>query len=132
MQRWIPYAAHPFEADGSVASLPRTTQATNHQMRSLPSLPAVRPQQFSDLQRLYPPFRAGDGMSPNHPPRRYGSRRDPQLSFTPGRSPRLFGGRAFRPGPPMQNSGQVYPPEMRQQFSSSAPMTADWNKRNSR
>ena len=131
IQRWIPYTAHPYEPDGSPASFPRNTQATNQgQMRSLPSLPAVRPQQFSDFQRSYP-FQAGDG-TPNHLSRRYGGRREPQPftpSHTPGRSnPRLFGGRAFRPVPPMQNSGQVYPPEMRQQSSSSVPMTANWNK----
>jgi hypothetical protein len=132
MQRWVPYAAHPYEPDGSVASFPRNIQVANQgQMRSLPSLPAVRPQQFSDFQRLYPPFR-GDG-TPNHPSRRHGGRREHQLPFTPGRNnSRLFGGRAFRPVPPIQSSGQVYPPEMRQQSSSSAPMSADWNKWNGR
>ena len=130
MQRWIPYSAHPYEPDGSAASFPRNTQAANQsQMRSLPSLPAVRPQQFSDFQRSYP-FQAGDG-TPNHLSRRHGGRREPQPSFTPGRSnPRFFGGRAFRPVPSMQNLGQVYTPEMR--FSSSVPMSADWNKWNGR
>jgi hypothetical protein len=128
MQRWIPYTAHSYEPDGSTASYPRNTQATNQgQMRSLPSLPAVRPQQFSDFQRSYQ-FQAGNG-TPNHLSRRHGGRREPQHPFTPGRSnPGFFGGRTFRPIPPMQNSGQVYPPEMRQQSSSSVPMSADWNK----
>lgn len=126
MRRWIPYTARPYEPDGSVASFPRTTQATNQgQMRSLPSLPLVRPQQFSDFQRSYPPLRAGDG-TPNSLFRRHGGRRESQLPFTP----RLFGGRTFRPVPPMQNSGQVYPSEMRQQSSSSTPMSAGWNKWN--
>ena len=134
MQRWVPYTAHPYETDGSAAGFPRNTQATNQGQMSLPPLPAVRPQQFSDFQRSYP-FQAGDG-TPNHLSRRHGGRREPQppitTGHTPGRNnPRLFGGRAFRPVPPMQNSGQVYPPEMRQQ-SSSVPMTANWNKWNGR
>jgi hypothetical protein len=127
MQRWAPYTAHSYEPDGPAASFPRNTQAANQGMRSLPSLPGARPHQFPDLQRSYP-FQTGDG-TPNHISRRHGGRREPQLPFTPGRSyPRFFGGRASRPVPPMQNSGQVYPPEMRQQFSSSA----DWNKWNGR
>ncbi|KAF8807798.1 hypothetical protein BYT27DRAFT_7189890 [Phlegmacium glaucopus] len=127
MQRWVLNTARPYESGGSVAGVPHTKQATNQgQMRSLPSLPSIRPQQFSEFQRSYPPFGAGDG-TPSPLSRRHGGRREPELPFTPGRSnPRFFGGRTFRPVPPMK-SGQAHPSEIRQQSSTSA---AGWNKWN--